>query len=525
MITTFLLNYTFGFLLCPKTNKAPQKMNINSSYTINTINPIIYKNESYTTVQIGNKIFLNREITLDTSIHTDSDYCPNDFDFKIPSKEDYEYVINQLGKNAYSFFTDPNGLNMTNETYYITSTNGVMIYISGETILFTDKAEASLKKVGRCLVDISLKLRLNYPNNEGEININEKTFLTIENKYLNGYLWKIGDDIFTTKSIEYTFKNSGRHPIEFWGNKINDETIYYCDYIFVKKLPVSSSQEFDDSKIKIIETNFKMTYDPLIHFQKANSPVAPRIDGGYYISFSDEEQILHVLSYDKDDKLIKDFKTNEKAYPFDITATDYGFVLYLLDANDSDNHSYLSLYNKKYELINKIQIMNNGGKNSSIDSNITYQVIRYDGNGTPLPQMRFMDRPSGGKLAYSRGTIFLIFGYYNHFNGFIPMVNELHDEGDAVVTFDDGLQDLNFGIEFGTIHSLIQSVNFDEYYFWTASLGDGFPEGINVQYTSKTDFTNEYDPINKKYNQRYVGRPYNMAGYIEGDKKTMQMVN
>jgi hypothetical protein len=84
------------------------------------------------------------------------------------------------------------------------------------------------------------------------------------------------------------------------------------------------------------------------------------------------------------------------------------------------------------------------------------------------------------------------------------MVNELHDEGDTVVTFNDGLQDLNFGIEFGTIHSLIQSVNFDEYYFWTASLGDGFPEGINVQYTSKTDFTNEYDPINKKYNQRYV---------------------
>ena len=63
MITTFLLNYTFGFLFCPKTNKAPQKININSSYTIN---PIIYKNESYTTVQIGNKIFLNREIKMET---------------------------------------------------------------------------------------------------------------------------------------------------------------------------------------------------------------------------------------------------------------------------------------------------------------------------------------------------------------------------------------------------------------------------------------------------------------------------
>ena len=37
MISTFLLNYTFGFLFCPKTNKAPQKININSSYTINQL--------------------------------------------------------------------------------------------------------------------------------------------------------------------------------------------------------------------------------------------------------------------------------------------------------------------------------------------------------------------------------------------------------------------------------------------------------------------------------------------------------
>ena len=55
----------------------------------------------------------------------------------------------------------------------------------------------------------------------------------------------------------------------------------------------------------------------------------------------------------------------------------------------------------------------------------------------------------------------------------------------------------------GTSHSLIQSVTFDEYYFWSSALSDVNPEGINVEYTSKTDFTNNYDPIKKNIIQEY----------------------
>ena len=35
----------------------------------------------------------------------------------------------------------------------------------------------------------------NYENNKGEINMNQKTVLTIDNNHLNGYLWKIEDKI------------------------------------------------------------------------------------------------------------------------------------------------------------------------------------------------------------------------------------------------------------------------------------------------------------------------------------------
>ena len=53
-IVTFLMNYTLEFKSCPKSSKSPQKVAINTSYTIN---PIIYNNDNYTAVKVGNKIF------------------------------------------------------------------------------------------------------------------------------------------------------------------------------------------------------------------------------------------------------------------------------------------------------------------------------------------------------------------------------------------------------------------------------------------------------------------------------------
>ena len=54
---------------------------------------------------------------------------------------------------------------------------------------------------------------------------------------------------------------------------------------------VSSSQEFDDSKVKLIQTNFDVSYSFRYHFSRSNSPVAPRTDGGYYIAFTEKINI------------------------------------------------------------------------------------------------------------------------------------------------------------------------------------------------------------------------------------------
>ena len=222
---------------------------------------------------------------------------------------------------------------------------------------------------------------------------------------------------------------------------------------------------------------------------------------------------MHVLSYDKDDKLIRDFNTNEKAYPFDITSTDYGFAIYMKEIG-SRYHSYLSVYNKDFELINTVQIMNNTAKDDKTkNSTLNRQIIQYDSNRYPVYGMNFMNRPDNGKLIYSRGRIFLIFSHYNYFpkNG--------RNSGDTVVTFNDILTDMDFGVTWGSSHSLIQSATFDEYYFWTAALGDAYPQGINVEYTSKSEFSNDYDPIHKKYNSRISASDSSLAGSIKGYSK------
>ena len=279
---------------------------------------------------------------------------------------------------------------------------------------------------------------------------------------------------------------------------------------FVSLADVSSSQDYDDTKVKLIETNFNMTYVNSLHFKYSNAPVAPRTDGGYYVAFQDTNKYLHVLSYDKNDKLLKDFNTQQKANPVDITATDNGFAVYMIEAGSS-YHSYLRLYNKSFSLVKTVQIMNNlSSDDKTVDSTLTKQVIRYGTDSKPVFGMRFMYNPDSGKLIYSGKRIFLIFSHYNYF------LDSGGHTGDTIVTFDSTLNDMDFGTTWGASHSLIQSVTADSNYFWTAALSDAYPMGIRVSYTSKTEFNTIMDPVNNKKNLRKGGANETLAGTITG---------
>ena len=149
--------------------------------------------------------------------------------------------------------------------------------------------------------------------------------------------------------------------------------------------------------------------------------------------------------------------------------------------------------------------------NQKIDSTPDKQLIRYNSKGQIQFGIRFIYQADNAKLLYSRGRIFLIFAHYNIFDD-----DYIGYNADTIVTFNDNLEDTDFGKIFGASHSLIQSATFDDNYFWTASLSDAYPEGIRVEYTSKTNFQNDYDAVFKKNNIRAFGMNDNLAGFIKG---------
>ena len=519
----FLINFITSTLFsCPKTNEPPQDLEINSKFSFK---PIDYKDNSLTPVLIGNKVLVNKNTHYVDSIkdlYSDSDYCPENY--IILKKEELESIISELGDNAYSKFTEENGLNMKEKIYYVTNTKGngdynkMFMYLENNSITFKDIDpvnaiyDTSQKYHCICMLKVPT-VKLEFPKDKRDFDFNEEVkFQTSFNNYYNGYLWRINEQIYTEEILTLSLKETGVNKIEFWGKYINGQSEYLCDIFYVSEEKVSSNQDYDDSKVKRIETTFQMHYNNTIHFTQSNSPVAPRNDGGYYIAVSNTEKVLHILSYDKNDNLIKDFDTEEKAIPHDITATNYGFAVYVVEA-DNLFHSYLTVYNKKFEKINRLQIMNNNADDKLTDSTPEKQLIRYNSKGEPEFGIRFIYQADNAKLLYSRGRIFLIFAHYNYFTD----DNTAHT-ADTVATFNDVLLDKDFGLIWGASHSLIQSATFDKNYFWSASLSDCYPEGIKVQYTSKRYFQNNFDAVNNKNNIRYYGQNDKLAGAITGYK-------
>ena len=504
---------------CPlKSQNPPKKIKKDANFTIKPV----FNNSFVIPINIKNRIFIKESPKMTNAVHSSypsSKYCPPDF--VIPTKEFYKSLISDLGSNAYSVLTDKNGLNMSENLYYLTSNytktssfGFIFLYFEDGKVKLEDKDATKIGYGSKISIKCALsppKVNLLFPDNEGNIKFNKSTTIKTDGNYFNGYLWRIGNKFYETNEIKHSFSKSGQYKIEFWGNLMTEDIVYLCESVYVKKKEAENTQVFSESQIKLIETNFSMVYTRSLHFSYSNAPVAPRVNGGYYIAVTDNDKFLHVLSFDKNDILIKDFNTTDLAYPHDITETDYGFAYYALDAANTGYHSFLKLYNKKFELVNTVEIMNNKKTdNKEKDSNLEKQIIKYSSNGKPVFGMRFMYSPDNGKLVYSNGIIFLIFCHYNFFLG------DQGHTGDTVVTFNDLLRDMNFGITWGASHSLIQSATYNDNYFLSAALSDAYPCGINVEYTSKKEFTKEYDPINKKYNTRLSGENETLAGTITG---------
>jgi len=147
---------------------------------------------------------------------------------------------------------------------------------------------------------------------------------------------------------------------------------------------------------------------------------------------------------------------------------------YLLAQKKQKAKRNIKFNKKEINRKNEVYIMNNPGNDHTYQS--TSQIYKSGAFG-----MFNMYSPSNAKLNYGNNRIFLIFAHYNWFGS-----NGGHT-GDSVITFNDALNSYDFGNSWGSSHSLEQSVTQDSNFFWSASLGDAYPMGILIQWTSKTD--------------------------------------
>ena len=143
----FIFSLIFNIILCIPvcqiSNSPPEKLEIDET---KTINPIIFSDKSYNSINVGNKIILTENTandlnTVHSGYYDDDEYCPEDF--VIPKQEDYQELINKLGSKAYSVLTDENGLNMEKGKYYLKNTKGSDTF--GKMLLYIDKDTETLK--------------------------------------------------------------------------------------------------------------------------------------------------------------------------------------------------------------------------------------------------------------------------------------------------------------------------------------------------------------------------------------------
>ena len=109
------------FFQCPEISSPPQALDDSSP----SIPEVSYDNVPLTPVILSGQILINNHNSYIESTKdylTDSFHCPEGY--VIIKKEELDTIIKDLGENAYSTFTDTNGLDMSEGIYYNTNTKG-----------------------------------------------------------------------------------------------------------------------------------------------------------------------------------------------------------------------------------------------------------------------------------------------------------------------------------------------------------------------------------------------------------------
>jgi hypothetical protein len=520
-----LLFYSSEFAhICPNSQlSAPQTFTQSKTFSLT---PFTYNSETYTPIELAKTIWLKNKIQLKSySTKNQTNLCPTNY--RIPLLSDFENLLSNLtksNKNVYNTITDVEFFNLPSGSYAITNSKADDIELSynfyalyvNETAGTVSIKNVSLDKIPntqyvyiKCIIETnSPEIEMNPDSNSIYVGDN-KNFGVNEN-FLTGSMWRINNNneniIKNNFNISYTLNDYGLNMIENWHYDLLGYLHYRCKNVFVDMNMSYTLNTFSfNNDYKKINTTVSVNYNNKIHFTYSNAPVAPRTHGGYYIAIkSKSDNNIHILSYDKNDNLVKNFNTEINGNVLDIVATNIGFAIYI--SSNNNEHSYINIYNINFELLYSTTIMNNkySDRTTKEGNNIKQYTIE-NGEKKIVEGTEFMYNPINGKLIYSSGRIFLIFSYKNYNNK-----NQNGLNGDSIISLSETGSDIDFSAIWKTSQSFIQTITEEPDWVWTASLSDKI--GLNVFHTSKNRFINSSNSDTIYYYNERIN--YNVSSFF-----------
>ena len=517
-----LLSYTLSSdntCSCPSSAPAPQTIIDSFSSLASSVNDVVIDGVNYgKLLHAGNLLLLEKAVSCPRGVSSLNAACPKGF--RLPTKEEYESMLETLGDNAYETLKDifPGGkVYMTSTKTYPDNTNGADgnawafygLGLSGSTYKITvlNTFFDGTYMFARCMMKTD-ELKLNVLGLTHDLVVDEARTVTLDTAPFAGFVWRFENEVYTENEINVKVNKKGCRLLEVWGNLLNGQQVYYCQVVNANvKMGSDVDASFNLDKVSVLTKTWSASRSTAIHFDRGVAPVAPKSDGGYYLAFVDQNtQYCKVVDFDNNDNVLKEYTLSEKAYPLDIVETDNGLSIFFRAVSDV-NYSYLVVYDKSLNQLSKTTIMNNGENGLERNDSLVF----YLSSGTACYGSNYMYHTHNGKLAYGKNRVNLIFAHYNYFGAEYG-----GHTGDSYYSFDENgdVNKAKYAWTWETSHSCIQSHIYDGTYFVTAALGDYYPQAINI---------NVVDQNSGSGNVISFAANQNLCGTITGNGKGSSM--
>lgn len=526
LLVVFLLNLTLVSLapscLCPDSAESPPENVEIPSFDKNLFPKLIFDGIDFgKSTYFMSRLFLEKELVAEKGSGIFQANCPAGY--STFSFDELRDIFNQIPTNErYGIFTDPNILGLDPKKQYALETRATagkynLLYFSEQNkhVGYMTFSESELndqiyckcyKKLGNSIFSIT---------SDGSAVKGKTNSYNVFPYIYDKLLWKFNNTLYDAVTFTKKFPETGCYTLEAWF-VFENKTNYTCTPVYINNpfyLNVDSDLKFED--IHTINTNVEPVTNRILFFNPSTAVVASKVSEiGFWVAYSSRSDYqIHILDYDSKFNLIEDKPLNIFGLVLDIAGTPWGFAIIIGSKNQYNEFIY-GFYSDFTPRFYKV-IFNNGNAPSILKEQIAFYLSE---NSELAYGLDAMYEAENAKMVYANGRFGIVFTHYNNFD---EGNSQNGHTGETFILLDENGDDIKWGVTWGSSHSLIQSLLFDGKRFIFASLGDAFPQNINVHYhyidyeSSGTDF----------YTGRKIRIDYGNKNIYDGSMKGTQTGN